>query len=173
MVRKQTWLLLLVLVLCASIAQAKPIVDYDKSVDFFKYQTYAWGKGTPAGSDINQKRIVRAVNDQLQAVGLTEADGEPDIFVVTHVAVSREKQVSGSSWGYGGWYGYHGGWGSTNINVRDVPVGTLIIDLVDAESKELIFRGWDSATAKKSPQKMEKQVNKIVGKIFRRYPGAE
>ena len=71
------------------------------------------------------------------------------MFVVYHMAFDKEKDISTYSSGYGGGYGAYGwGWGgggwaggTTSTQVRDILVGTLVIDMADAKKGQLVWRG--------------------------------
>jgi hypothetical protein len=172
--RKLTIVSLSLLVLAVSSpVLAKVTVDWDDGVDFSKYKTYGWMEGTPASSSIVQGRINRAIEREIEAKGLAKLEqGKPDLYIVTHASVDNETRVSAHSFGYGGYprWGGWGGWGSTSVNVSSIPVGTLLVDLVDAETDELVWRSMASATVKSKPAKSEKQINKKVGKMFNQFP---
>jgi hypothetical protein len=98
---------------------------------------------------------------------------------VYHVAFDKQKDISTFSSGYGGGYGpygwgYGGGFNSTTTNtqVRDIVVGTLVIDMADAKNKKVIWRGMGvkeiNTTAK--PEKRDKSIKSAVDKIFKNYP---
>ena len=72
---------------------AKVNVDWDKSADFTKYKTYAWGKGTPVKNQLMDQRIIDAVDKQLSAKGMQKTDdpANADLIVISgHAAVGRE-----------------------------------------------------------------------------------
>ena len=82
-------------------------VDHDAEIDFLTYRTFAWKEGTPARSDLVQKRIRNAVQRELEAKGLVLADGPADVYVVTHVSVEGQTRVDIDHLGYHGtWRGY-------------------------------------------------------------------
>lgn len=153
-------------------------VDYDRRVDFSRYSTYALMEGTPAPTAAVQGRIEAAIRFEVEVKGLTEAEF-PDLWIATHVSVGNKLSVNATSFGYGGYPGWGGwgGWGglstgvyTTNVNVREIPVGQLLVDLVDAERGELVWRGIASGTVRSSPEKSERQINKKVGKMFKQFP---
>jgi len=154
----------------ASLAMAGVKVDYDTGTDFSDYRTFGWLEGTPAPSDLVQKRIVAAVESELTQKGLASATGDADVFVVTHASVGKQIRIDADTWGYRG--RWHGGWGTTTANVSEIPVGTLVVDLVDAGSKELVWRGIASETLASNPEKSEKRINKVVKKLFKKYPAS-
>ena len=165
------------LLLCASMAMAQVdvTVDHDESVDFSTYTTYAWmpNAGTPA-PEFDEVRIRRAVETQLEASGLSQAAGDPTLWVVTHASVGQALQISSTNTGYVGYgrRGWGGGWGATTVNVREVPVGTLVVDLVDNESDKLVWRGIASGTIPAKAEKSEKKINKAARKLFKKFPPA-
>ena len=77
----------------------------------------------------------------------------------------------GPGWGWGPRYGY--GWGSTGISTTTsstIPVGTLVIDLMDPEQKQLVFRGIATDTLSDKPEKNTEKIQKAVTKVFEKYP---
>jgi hypothetical protein len=154
---------------------AGPKVDFDRATDFSKYRTYGWKGGTPASSDRIQDRIERAIDERLEAGGLTRQDGGGDLIVVTHISTSHDTMVTADGFGYQGWPGWGGGSdrGAPSVGVSEVPGGTLIIDLVDAETSKLVWRGIASVTIKESGDKADKQIDKKIGKLFRQFPPSD
>lgn len=157
--------------LAALPALAKVTVDFDKSADFSTYKTYAWRPGTPAKDPLMQKRIQDAVEAELTAKGLTKTEGAADLYVVTHASSKNEKQIDVNNLGYAGyrWQGW-GAWGPTTANVYEIPVGTLMVDLLAGKSNALVWRGVATETLKDNPQKVAKQINKVVMKMFKKFP---
>jgi hypothetical protein len=147
--------------------------DYDTQADFSQYKTYAWIEGTPAPSTLTEERIRAAIDTQLRSKGMREVQENPDLWVVTHASVGKETRVNMTHHGYGGYRGYYGrGTGSTTVQAYDVPVGTLMIDLVDTSTKQLVWRAVAQGTlsATSSAEKREKKINKAAAKIFKKYP---
>jgi len=168
------------MVLTSTLAMAQDVTyDFSKSADFTTYKTYAMKDGTPVGQQLIDERIVNAIDDAMKAKGFTKATSNPDVFVVYHVAFDKQKDISTFSSGYGGGYGpygwgYGGGWagGTTTTNVRDILVGTMVIDMADAKKGQVVWRGMGTkeidTTAK--PDKRDKSIKKAVDKIFKNYP---
>jgi hypothetical protein len=168
------------LLLVPAVAMAQKVsYDFDKSADFSGYKTYATKEGTPVGQQLIDDRIVAAIDSQLAAKGLKKATGEPDVVVVYHVAFDKQKDISTFSSGYGGGYGpygygWGGGWGggTTSTTVRDILVGTLVIDMADAKKKQVVWRGMGvkEVDTNAKPEKRDKSINNAVTKIFKNYP---
>ena len=119
----------------ASCSTLKTTSDWDPARDFSKYGTFAFKKVRPAANEILDARIRRAVETALVARGLRRDDANPDLTVVTHYRLGHEKQLVtyNSGWGYG--WNWRGGGGMSTTRVRNIPVGTLVVDLVDAREK--------------------------------------
>ena len=160
-------------------AAQKTSYDFNKSANFAAFKTYAHKDGTKVGQQLIDERIVSAIDAAMAAKGFTKADSNPDVFVVYHVAFDKEKDISTFSSGYGGGYGpygwgWGGGWagGTTHTQVRDILVGTLVIDLADAKKGQMVWRGMGQkeVDTDAKPDKRDKSINNAVKKIFKNYP---
>ena len=157
----------------------KTTYDFDKSATFAAFKTFAHKDGTKVGQELIDQRIVTAIDTQLGEKGLMRSDASPDLFVVYHVAFDKQKDISTFSTGYGGGYGPYGwGWGgmggmsSSTTQVRDILIGTLVIDIADAKQGKLVWRGMGvkEVNTTASPEKRDKSINNAVKKIFKNYP---
>ena len=153
--------------------------DYEKSANFAAFKTFALKDGTKVGQPLIDDRIVAAIEQELAAKGLTKVDANPDVFVVYHTSFDKQKDISTFSSGYGGGYGpygwgWGGGWagGSTTTQVRDILMGTMVIDMADARKGQLVWRGMGvkEVNTQADPEKRDKSINKAVEKIFKNYP---
>lgn len=152
--------------------------DYEKTANFAAFRTYAHKDGTKVGQPLIDARIVAAIDAQLAEKGLTKSESNPDVFVVYHMAFDKEKDISTFSSGYGGYgpygWGWGGGWagGTTSTQVRDILIGTLVIDLADAKKGQLAWRGIGvkEVDTQAKPEKRDKSINNAVKKIFKNYP---
>jgi hypothetical protein len=155
----------------------KTTYDFDKTAPFAQYTTYALQNGTPVGQPLIDRRIVAGIEMQLAAKGFRRDDTNPDVFVLYHVAMDKQQDIStfSSGVGYGPYgYGWGGGWGSTttDVRVREILVGTLAIDLVDAKTKEMVWRGLGTKeiNVNAKPEKRDENIGKAVEKIMKNYP---
>lgn len=146
--------------------------DYDPQVDFTRYQTYSWlhqkiesTGGTFGGNPRNYERIQKAVNEELDAGGYTRDDDSPDFLVVIHGGV--QDRINVQTLGYG--YGYLRYWGVPQMELQRYAEGTLIIDFVDSESKNLIWRGWATDALEPSSDPVGDIYN-AVHKIMKNWP---
>ena len=172
--------LTLAMVLAPALAMAqKTSYDYDKTANFAGYKTYVLRDGTKVGQPLIDDRIVAAIEAELAAKGLTKAESNPDLFVVYHVAFDKQKDISTFSSGYGGGYGpygwgYGGGFagGSATTTVRDILIGTLVVDMADAQKKQVVWRGMGvkEVDTQAKPDKRDKSIANAVKKIFKEFP---
>ena len=145
----------------------KVTVDSDPAAPFASYKTYVWTAGTPAPNPLSEDRLHASVDAQLAGKGLAMNTNAPDVIVATHVATKERKELVASGFGYGPW-GYGGGYGTTTI--QTYIDGTLIVDLYDAQTKKMVWRGVATATASDKPTKNTAKMNKALDKMFEKLP---
>lgn len=185
---KTSKLFLLVALLSVGIgsAMAQDIrYNFDKDTDFSKFKTYKWVvlKDASQFNDLADKSIKKAIDSQLALKGLTKTDADTaDLYIGYQGSIGQEKQFTSfnSSWGYGpgwyggGWYGYGGGpmSSTTTGSTSTIYIGQLAIDMYDSANKDLVWRGVASKTLdpKAKPEKQEKNINKAMAKLFKKYP---
>jgi hypothetical protein len=163
------------LVLWGNLASAQTVTyDVDRSADFSKMRTYTWVQGVTPLDELNHKRIVNAVNLQLSRKGLTPTPSrdEADVLVAYHVAFDRDVQINGFASGWGGYR--FGAMRSGVARAEDILVGTLVVDVVDAKTGTIVWRGVarKDVDPKASPEKREKNIQRAAEKLFRNYPAA-
>ncbi|OMP31585.1 DUF4136 domain-containing protein [Mangrovimonas sp. DI 80] len=174
MKRFLTTLTLAIVVLTATSCSSVQVAsDYDKKVDFTQYKTFAFfktGIDKAEISDLDKKRILRAIEAELLAKGYTKSEN-PDMLVSIFTK-SREK-VNVYNNGYGP-YGYGWGWSPyywNNYNTVSVDTeGVLYIDLIDNAKKELVWQGQGTGYLSKNMDKKEERINEFVSKIMEKYP---
>ena len=155
---------------------AKPQIQWNPDYDFDAIETFAW-QDTPESSleerdPFMHSRIVAAIEYELTGGGLTEVESNPDIYVTYHTSSEDRVRLQSDSFGYGfGGYG-RGGWGyygygmsgpiSTTTRVIEYEEGTLVVDIWDASSSELVWRGSVTRVFSDNMQKAEKQAVKAI-----------
>ena len=170
--------------------------DYNPAVDFAKFQTWAfkppalqYQPNSPMlKSDLTEQRILQAVSSELDQRGLrpAAAGNKPDLLVQTYLIVANRQEQVVTNYGYNGpwggpWAGgYWGGpwegyWGAPMYNeTRNIvyQVGTLQIDLMDAKSGKLVWRGSAEKIVDNSPTPAERSavIREAVTKILSTYP---
>jgi len=167
--RKLSTLLVLFFTLATFAAAQKVSTDYDHNADFTKYKTYTWVRKPQASDPFMDQRIMDAINAQLQAKGwqLVNDRSEADAGVVANVT-TRERRSLDRFYGGGPWGYRWGGPVTTTVNTYDV--GTLIVDIFDAGTKQAVWRGTSADTLSDKPDKNTKKLNKAVEKMFKSFP---
>jgi hypothetical protein len=165
-------LALMMVIANVSFAQ-KVTTDYDKSVDFSKYKTFMWIKEPKTANPLVRQRIIDDVNAALASDGLQLVTSNGDLCVAAHAATEEERTLNTFYDNFGGgWRWRGGGFGSATTTVNTYEVGSLVVDLFDAKTKEAIWRGSSSKTLSGNPEKNEKSLNKAIAKMFKNFPPA-
>ena len=114
-----------------------------------------------------------AVTEELLSRGLEPTEEEFADFYVTFFGARKQMQeVKGAvSIGSAGWYGVNQYWesGWTKVVVSDYVEGTLVLDIVDAKTKQLAWRAYCKGVIR-DPSKRDKIINKAVAKAFKQFP---
>ena len=145
--------------------------DYDNNVTWEKIETYAW-LSTPApdaenpaentmGGSLLDKRIHDAVEYEMGVRNISAGD-DPDILIKYFLGAEDKVQVT--DWGYR-YSDYYWGYGGRQIDVYQFTQGTLVVDIVDAETNTLIWRGTATDTvdgSQRSPEEMQTRVNNVI-----------
>jgi len=167
-VQKRFALSLAGILLTAVTAWAGISTDYDHSVDFAPYKTYSWGK-IQTTNGLWDARVKDAVASRLAAKGWTEVPAGGDVIVAARDAIHNQHELNTFYDGFGG-RRWGGGMGMSTTTVDNYKVGTLIIELFDGTSKNLIWRGWASNTLSDNADKNIKSLDKNVQKMFEQFP---
>ena len=166
----------------ADTAAQKVSYDANRTTDFAQVRSFAIKPSDKMSENpLVNDRITAAIAGTLATRGMT-ASSTPDVYVVPSVATETRQRVTsyGPGWyepffGYGyyssRWYGAYG-WGSSGYEVRDVQYATLTIDLVDARTGALLWRGRGvrSVNPHWKPDTVDRKVSKAVTKILKNYP---
>jgi len=145
--------------------------DFDHQANFSQYKTYSWQEIKPANS-LWDARIKRAVDAQLAAKGWTEVESGGDVAIVAIATSHTERTLQTFYDGMGGgwrWRGF-GGMGEATTTEQDYKEGTLVVDMYDAKTKQLTWRGSSEDTVSNNAQKNEKNLDKGVAKMFKKFP---
>ena len=166
--------LLLSLFIFTGCSSVKVYDDYDKNADFTQFKTYAFQKSgidKVEISDLDKKRILRAIDEQMALKGFTKSE-TPDLLVNIFTKEREQVEVSqfNAGWGYGWGYGWNPYMWGGNTSVSSYVEGTLYIDLIDAKKKELIWQGQGVGVLTQDREKKEKLITEYVTKILAQYP---
>ncbi|MGH7596601.1 MAG: DUF4136 domain-containing protein [bacterium] len=146
---------------CSSVAVKS---DFDANANFAQYKTFDFMPHR-TGNPLNNKRIEAAIKQELIAKGLQkQAAGKPDLLVAYHTNVKDKIDVDT----YGYRYGRYGRRVGTYTTVQKYQQGTVVVDLVDAKERELVWRGWAKGEASESIAK--EKIDDTIAKILAKYP---
>ena len=164
-------------VLWAGVLMVSPVIkaqdvryNFMPGTDFSKYHTYKW-VSIESGAHPNQimdAEIKQAVDTQLASKGLTKTTGDTaDLYVAYQIAVDQEKQWNA--------YGMGGGlrWGGlATATSSTISVGTLVLDLYDPATKQLVWTGTATKTLDPSSnqEKNQRNLDKAMQKLLKNYP---
>lgn len=181
------------LALCTTVAACSSVqvrIRYDRRASFAAYRSFDW---VPRPEDSNpaadvvpgfRQRVMAAVETSLAKKGVqrVSAGASPDFHVVYYTHMKFETHQWVSTWGYpyGSAYGprSYGAWGYSanpwftsmgpNVSVEQWQVGVIVIDLVDAKSRKLVWRGWGQGLS--DPNAPDKELLEVVRAIIARFP---
>jgi hypothetical protein len=140
--------------------------DFDHQANFSQYKTYSWKEIKPPDS-LWDSRIMKAVGAQLSAKGWTQVNSGGDVAIVSIKTTRTQRTLHtfydnygdfGGGWGWRGFGGGgFGGFGESDTTEQDYKDGTLVVDLFDARTKQLIWRGRAEDMLSNKAEKNEKE----------------
>jgi hypothetical protein len=142
-------------------------VNYNHDVDFSQFHTYAWGSNNANAikDSILAQVAQQDINAAMQSKGLTmvQENQNPDLLLTANGGM--REQTSWNAWGMRGWGG-----GMGSITPEQNVVGTMIVDLFNAKSQELVWRGIAENTLNSKGNKNQEMVQKAIDKMFKQWP---
>ncbi len=165
---KHLILLTIISFFLASCNSVRVTTDYDTQTDFTQFKRFAfYKKGIDMCkiSDLDKKRILRAIEKELLAKGMVKSN-EPDVLVSIFTKSEKKVDVFVDPW-FPMYYGPF--WGN---NISRYTEGTLFIDLIDKNAKKLIWQGIGIGALNTSGkvEKKEERINEFVTEILNRFP---
>jgi len=177
------------LMLLASCNLVRVLSDYDTDKNFNEYKSYAFYKtGIDKAhiSDLDKKRILRAIEAEMSNRGFVKSES-PDLLVSIFTKEKDQVDIYNNNFGWGGWgwggFGWGGfGWGGWGPGFWGAgtagPIastrtqGSLYIDLIDAKEKELVWQGKGVGTLNNmgKMEKKEARIKEFVSEILQEYP---
>jgi hypothetical protein len=165
-------------------ALAETKSDYDRSYDFSKLQTWDFKVTTrmpkdPVGTNtLWNQRIHDGLVEHLAQIGYRKlSDGEPDLLVTYFMGIKEKYDIRyidygfpgrWGDWGYWGrWYGWTPGYGQVDVWRIPYNESTLVVDLIDPHTNQLVWRGYDTQTI--DFDKSEKTIHKSVENLIKRF----
>lgn len=164
---------LFLLFVFASCSTVRVATDFDKEANFTQYNSFAFykpGIDKAQISDLDKKRILRAIEESLSLKGMAKSEN-PDLLVSIFTKERERVDVYNNNFGYGwGWNPWwYGGYGGSTVS-RSTE-GTLYIDLIDAKTNSLVWQGMGSADlVTQDMERKEERIREIVMKILAEYP---
>jgi hypothetical protein len=145
--------------------------DFDHQVNFSQYKTYSWQQ-IKSPNSLWDNRIKNSVDAQLATKGWTQVASGGDVSLVAMKTTKTERNLQTFYDGFGGgwrWRGF-GGMGEATTTEQDYKEGTVVVDLYDSKTKQLIWRGSTEDTLSDKAAKNEKNLDKGVEKMFKDFP---
>ncbi|MEN8250684.1 MAG: DUF4136 domain-containing protein [Bacteroidota bacterium] len=175
------------LLLLGSCTSIKVVSDHDSSVDFTKFQTFeyhGWAEeSNKLLTEFDQRRVENAFAGEFAKRGLKLVEENGDLIVTLYIVTEEKTKTTASTTtmgmgGYGSYYGYgpRYGWGPsmtssyTTFDEYDYKVGTLVVDVYDANEKKLVWESSGSGTIQDNPNNREERIKIAVSKIMAKYP---
>lgn len=148
--------------------------DYDAEVDLTKFKTFNWlpakeieSKNNPLLlNELTFKRLRKAIDQQLALKQVQFSDSNPALLVHYHIIVDNRTAIRPAVYGYN--YGAY--WMRNQVDAYQYREGTLIIDLMDASNRNLLWRGWGTSVMDDTIDLTEEQINGAVAKILKSFP---
>lgn len=164
-------LILFGLLLCSSVRvfAAHIVTDYDHSANFSRYKTYSWLK-VQAGDSLWADRIKQDVDAQLAAKGWTKVEANGDATIAAFQSTHDQQTLETFYDGFGGGWRWRGGGGMTTTTAEVTKVGTLVVDIFESQSKQLLWRGTESDALTSNPEKNSRKLSKDLASMFKHFP---
>lgn len=159
------------LLACATTLAQDVTTNFMPGTDFAKYHTYKWItiQGATYPNQIVDAQIKDAVGSQLATKGLSKTDSDnADLYVGYQVSIDQQRQWN--AYGMGG--GLRWGGGMATAQSSTINIGTLVLDMYDQSSKQLVWTGRATKTldASANQEKKQKNLNKAMQKLLKNFP---
>lgn len=164
---------------CSSVTVSQ---DYNAATDFSSFQTYGWliiekpdNPDIRVNNPLLQSRFSDAINIALQQRGYRSSD-PPDFLVTYDYSIKSKIQSdnfgTGFSMGYGGRRNYGAFGFGANTVIHQYDVGTLVIDIYNAQPDDMIWRGTGTeiVTTHSTPEALTTSINRLVQQILVQFP---
>jgi hypothetical protein len=172
-------LALVLIVSLGALGQKIHVNKYDPNADFSKFKTFAWVPHGAVGHPMLAADIVGAIEDQLTQKGLKKVASNPDLIIQVYGSIDQDSTFYSNDRLYNATGGIPpfdpsfsgpalaGTWGNTTVTIHK---GELVVDLIDASAKKLVWRGMAQQNLSTKPEKLESQVQDAVVKMFKQCP---
>lgn len=155
-----------VLLLASLAAVAQDVqTEYDRGYQLTQLRTFRFAtqdrdaKDALAADPIVEKRIADALTKELTSAGLQTSE-EPQFWIAYYGAVKERMDIRSTGWG-------RPYWGMSNIETTHYVEGTLVVDFIDAKTKQPVWRGTVTDTLE--PNRKHDKLEKAVAKLIRKF----
>lgn len=169
------YLMISAMVLALSGCAGNVVTDYNSSVVFGNYATWAFAQGSGEGSfkSLDGSRVQNAIERELKRKAMRQVpQAEADLLASWQIVEEERLEQTGVGLGFGyGWSNY--GWGiSAPPPVREVTEGKLVVELVDKEREEVVWRAASRRYLRESqsPESRRELIDEVVSEMFSKYP---
>ena len=172
-------LLLLVSVSLGAAAQKIHVNKFEPNADFSKFKTYSWAPHGAVAHPMLAADIVGEIENQMKAKGLQLVPSNPDLIIQVYGSIDQESTFYSNDPLYMGTGGVPpfdpsfsgpllaGTWGNSTVTIHK---GQLVVDLIQASTKKLVWRGIAQQNLSTKPEKLQSQVVDEIVKMFKQYP---
>ncbi len=162
------------LFLLSSCASVRTSYDYDTKAPFSEYKTFAFykkGIDNAQVSDLDKRRILRAIEKELLAKGMKKSK-TPDLLVSFFTKSKTRVNIDSPHYYEPIWspWWYYGA--SYRSYISKYTEGTLFVDIIDASKRELVWQGVGvgALVTSGNPAKKEKKIQEFVMEIMSKFP---
>jgi hypothetical protein len=141
-------------------------VNYDRRSDFTRYKTWRWRKGTPAPDPAADRQLRDAIESGLAARGLIRVESGGDLEVVYHAAAENKIGVENLAY-------RQPGFDAQATRIRYLSVGTLLLDMIDAATKKVVWRGEARDSTTPAARAIERMIDEGVAGLLQDFPPEE
>lgn len=172
---KTAWFLSIVCLMSVAAFSQQVSTVYDRGTNFSNYKTYAWGtnfsyltyaRGTASPQPINDplwnQRMMETVDGALAAKGMQKVNLDQNPSVIVGYSVATQRNVSYQGYALIVWRLF----GARVVETK----GTLVVDFADPQTKVITWRGIATETLSDKSQKNTQKLQKMVSKMFQKYP---
>ena len=172
-------LALVLIVSLGALGQKIHVNKYDPNADFSKFKTFAWVPHGAVAHPMLAADVVGAIEDQLTQKSLKKVASNPDLIIQVYGSIDQDSTFYSNDPLYNATGGIPpfdpsfsgpalaGTWGNTTVTIHK---GELVVDLIDASAKKLVWRGMAQQNLSTKPEKLESQVQDAIVKMFKQYP---
>jgi hypothetical protein len=140
--------------------------DWDPHYDFSTIDSYAWLplRATANIGEARLKRLVAAIDAEMAQKNLTLTADHPSVLFELHVMSERRLDLVQ--------YGATARWKSEDEAAEDLDKGSMMLDILDGETRELVWRAVASSDVdpSASPEEQRERYAKLANKLFDKFP---